>query len=151
MLSFSGNVVQILKFSRVFLFVNLLYKAGKILTFLPKNVNNMKTMKNKVLIVDDDEAILWVLRRMFEDKKIAISEARDGKTALDMLKTQEFSIAIMDIRMPEKDGLDVLQEVREIGLQIPIIIMTAQGTMKNAIEAMKRGAFDYITKPFDVG
>jgi len=116
--------VQILKFSRVFLFVNLLYKAGKILTFLPKNVNNMKTMKNKVLIVDDDEAILWVLRRMFEDKKIAISEARDGKTALDMLKTQEFSIAIMDIRMPEKDGLDVLQEVREIGLQIPIIIIS---------------------------
>src|SRR3972149_12260473 len=111
----------------------------------------MKTMKNKVLIVDDDEAILWVLRRMFEDKKIAISEARNGKTALDMLKTQEFSIAIMDIRMPEKDGLDVLQEVREIGLQIPIIIMTAQGTMKNAIEAMKRGAFDYITKPFDIG
>ena len=144
-------MVQISRFSRVFLFVNLLYKAGKILTFLPKNVNNMKTMKNKVLIVDDDEAILWVLRRMFEDKKIAISEARNGKTALDMLKTQEFSIAIMDIRMPEKDGLDVLQEVREIGLQIPIIIMTAQGTMKNAIEAMKRGAFDYITKPFDIG
>ena len=143
-------MVQISRFSRVFLFVNLLYKAGKILTFLPKNVNNMKTMKNKVLIVDDDEAILWVLRRMFEDKKIAISEARDGKTALDMLKTQEFSIAIMDIRMPEKDGLDVLKEIKEAGSKTPIIIMTAQGTMKNAIEAMKRGAFDYITKPFDI-
>ncbi|MBI3398921.1 MAG: nitrogen regulation protein NR(I) [Deltaproteobacteria bacterium] len=108
-------------------------------------------MKNRVLIVDDDEAILWVLRRMFEGKKVEVSEARDGKTAFEMLKGQDFSIAIMDIRMPEKDGLYVLKEIREAGCQIPIIIMTAQGTMKNAIEAMKRGAFDYITKPFDIG
>ena len=108
-------------------------------------------MKKRVLIVDDDESILWVLQRMFKDKKIETAEARDGKAALDMLKSQDFSIAIMDIRMPEKDGLDVLKEIKEAGCQIPIIIMTAQGTMKNALEAMKHGAFDYITKPFDIG
>lgn len=108
-------------------------------------------MKKRVLIADDDEAILWVIQQMFKDKKIETAEARDGKTALDMLKSQDFSVAIMDIRMPEKDGLDVLKEIRTGGLKIPIIIMTAQGTMKNAIEAMKRGAFDYITKPFDIG
>jgi two-component system, NtrC family, nitrogen regulation response regulator GlnG len=108
-------------------------------------------MKKKVLIADDDEAILWVIQQMFKDKKIETAAAHDGKTALDMLKSQDFSVAIMDIKMPEKDGLDVLKEIRTNGLKIPIIIMTAQGTMKNAIEAMKRGAFDYITKPFDLG
>ena len=108
-------------------------------------------MKKKVLIVDDDESILWILQRMFKDKKIETVEARDGKSALDMLKGQDLSIAIMDIRMPEKDGLDVLREIKETGCQTPIIIMTAQGTMKNAVEAMKHGAFDYITKPFDIG
>jgi len=108
-------------------------------------------MKKKVLIVDDDESILWILQRMFKDKKIETVEARDGKSALEMLKDQDLSIAIMDIRMPEKDGLDVLREIKETGCQTPIIIMTAQGTMKNAVEAMKHGAFDYITKPFDIG
>ena len=108
-------------------------------------------MKKKVLIVDDDESILWILQRMFKDKKIETVEARDGKSALDMLKGQDLSIAIMDIRMPEKDGLDVLREIKETGCQTPIIIMTAQGTMKNAVEAMKHGAFDYISKPFDIG
>ena len=108
-------------------------------------------MKKKVLIVDDDESILWILQRMFKDKKIETVEARDGKSALEMLKGQDLSIAIMDIRMPEKDGLDVLREIKETGCQTPIIIMTAQGTMKNAVEAMKHGAFDYITKPFDIG
>ncbi|MBI5327242.1 MAG: nitrogen regulation protein NR(I) [Deltaproteobacteria bacterium] len=108
-------------------------------------------MEKKVLIADDDESILWILQRMFKDKKIETVEARDGKSALEMLKHEDISIAIMDIRMPEKDGLDVLREIKEAGCHIPIIIMTAQGTMKNAVEAMKRGAFDYITKPFDIG
>jgi two-component system nitrogen regulation response regulator GlnG len=108
-------------------------------------------MKKKVLIVDDDESILWVLQRMFKDKNIEAVEARNGKAALEMLKEQDFCIAIMDIRMPEKDGLDALKEIKESGSDIPIIIMTAQGTMNNALEAMKRGAFDYITKPFDIG
>src|SRR3989304_3769537 len=107
-------------------------------------------MRNKVLIADDDESILWVLKQMLGDKKIEIAEARDGKSALEMLKGEDFSLAVMDIRMPEKDGLDVLKEVKEAGSQTPVIIMTAQGTMNNAIEAMKLGAFDYITKPFDI-
>ncbi len=107
-------------------------------------------MKKRVLVADDDESILWVLQQLFKDKNIDTAEARDGKTALEMLKTQDFSLAIMDIRMPEKDGLDVLKEIKDAGSKTPIIIMTAQGTIKNTIEAMKRGAFDYITKPFDI-
>ncbi|MBI3753758.1 MAG: nitrogen regulation protein NR(I) [Deltaproteobacteria bacterium] len=107
-------------------------------------------MKDRVLIADDDESILWVLRQMLKDKKIEAVEARDGKAAAAMLKAEDFSLAIMDIRMPEKDGLDVLKEIKDAGCRTPIIIMTAQGTMKNTVEAMKRGAFDYITKPFDI-
>lgn len=107
-------------------------------------------MKDKVLIVDDDKSILWVLKRLFKNRKIEVSEATDGNTALEMLKGQDFSLALIDIKIPEKDGLDVLKEIKKEGSSTPIIIMTAQSTMKNTIEAMKRGAFDYITKPFDL-
>ncbi|MEE9591638.1 MAG: sigma-54 dependent transcriptional regulator, partial [Thermodesulfobacteriota bacterium] len=107
-------------------------------------------MKDKVLIVDDDKSILWVLKRLFKDRKIEVSEATDGNTALEMLKGQDFSLALIDIKMPEKDGLDVLKEIKKEGSSTPVIIMTAQSTMKNTIEAMKRGAYDYITKPFDL-
>ncbi|MBI5286857.1 MAG: sigma-54-dependent Fis family transcriptional regulator, partial [Deltaproteobacteria bacterium] len=100
-----------------------------------------------ILIVDDDEGILWVLERLLREKGFGVTTARDGRTALELIKKGGFSTAIIDIRMPGKDGLEVLEE---IGGTLPVIIMTAQGTMKNAIEAMKRGAFDYITKPFDL-
>ena len=62
----------------------------------------------------------------------------------------EFSLALLDINIPEVGGLEVLTELKESGIVTPVIIMTAQSTMQNAIEAMKRGAFDYITKPFDI-
>ncbi|MCP3677508.1 MAG: sigma-54-dependent Fis family transcriptional regulator [Deltaproteobacteria bacterium] len=107
-------------------------------------------MNERVLIVDDESDIRWVLNRLLKEKKLDVVEAGDGRRALDLLLNEEFSLALLDINIPEKDGLEVLTELKESGIVTPVIIMTAQSTMQNAIEAMKRGAFDYITKPFDI-
>ncbi|MFQ5586308.1 MAG: sigma-54-dependent transcriptional regulator [Thermodesulfobacteriota bacterium] len=108
-------------------------------------------MNERVLIVDDDRDILWVLNRLLKERKIEVVEAVDGRSTLDLLREgDDFALALIDINIPEKDGLEVLTALKEEGVATPVIIMTGQTTMKNAIEAMKKGAFDYITKPFDI-
>ncbi|MBI5642053.1 MAG: sigma-54-dependent Fis family transcriptional regulator [Deltaproteobacteria bacterium] len=105
----------------------------------------------KVLIADDDESILWVLEKTLTGKKMRVIKASDGPSAEELLKTEAPSIAIIDINMPGSGGLAVLKGAKEAGNEAAIIIMTAESTMKNTLEAMKLGAFDYITKPFDIG
>ncbi|MBI1910584.1 MAG: sigma-54-dependent Fis family transcriptional regulator [Deltaproteobacteria bacterium] len=105
----------------------------------------------KVLIADDDESILWVLEQFMNDKKLQAVKAKDGFEAQSLLKSGDFSLALLDINMPGKDGLEVFKSAREEGINASVIIMTAESTMSNTLEAMKLGAFDYITKPFDLG
>ena len=107
-------------------------------------------MPPRILIVDDDESIRFVLNKALTKEGFQVVEAKDGPSALSLLKSGEFPIAFMDIRMPGMDGLAVLGRMKEAGVDTYVIIMTAQGTMRTAIEAMKLGAFDYMTKPFDV-
>ena len=104
-------------------------------------------MDKRVLIADDDKSVVWVLERFFGDKGFTVETTGDGIRALKLLKDSPPTIALIDINMPEKDGLTVLKEA---GSGVPVIIMTAETTMKNTIEAMKLGAFDYVTKPFDM-
>ncbi len=110
--------------------------------------------KNRILIVDDDASILMVLQGLLEDKGLDVVTATDGKSGAKLLSERAndapFDIAFLDINMPKKDGLTVLTEMREGGCGTSIIIMTAESTMENTLEAMRRGAFDYITKPFDL-
>ncbi|MBI4949140.1 MAG: sigma-54-dependent Fis family transcriptional regulator [Deltaproteobacteria bacterium] len=105
----------------------------------------------KALIADDDESVLWVLERFFEEKGIKALKASDGKTAGELLGREVPSLAVIDINMPGGGGLDLLKSAREEHKETYIIIMTAETTTKNALEAMKHGAFDYVTKPFDLG
>lgn len=105
----------------------------------------------KVLIADDDESILWVLERFFSDKKIECLKAGDGIEAARLLETPNITLALIDINMPGKDGLAVLKEAVEASCPAAFIIMTAESTMDNTLAAMKAGAFDYVTKPFDLG
>jgi two-component system, NtrC family, nitrogen regulation response regulator GlnG len=107
-------------------------------------------INEKVLIADDDESVRWVLKKSLEKEGIETVLAKDGVEALDRLKEGGISIALMDIRMPGMSGLEALERIRSEGLAVSVIVMTAQATMQNAIEAMRRGAFDYITKPFDL-
>jgi two-component system nitrogen regulation response regulator GlnG len=104
----------------------------------------------KVLIVDDDESVRWVLKKALEKEGIETILAKDAAEGLERLKEGDIAIVLMDIRMPGMSGLDALDKIQTDGRGASVIIMTAQATMQNAIEAMRRGAFDYITKPFDL-
>jgi len=107
-------------------------------------------MPPKILIIDDEDSIRFVLKKALTKEGYEVAEAKDGVSALAELKAGGYPLAFMDIKMPGMDGLAVLGKMKEAGLDTYVIMMTAQGTMRTAIEAMKLGAFDYITKPFDV-
>jgi nitrogen regulation protein NR(I) len=102
-----------------------------------------------ILIVDDDKSIRYSLKRMFEEK-YSILTAQNGEEALDRMKESSPDLVIMDIKMPGRNGIDVLKEMKLIDPKSLVIIMTAYGTTETAIEAMKYGAFDYILKPFPI-
>ena len=105
---------------------------------------------SRILIADDEESIRFVLREALEDSGNQVVEAADGDAAREQLAGERFDLAFFDILMPGTSGLELLEELRQRGGGPDVIIMTAQNTFENAIEAMKRGAFDYLTKPFDL-
>ncbi len=103
-----------------------------------------------LLIVDDDKAVRYSFKRMFEDE-FRILTAEDGFSALTILDTNYIGVDVvfLDVRMPGMGGLEALKKIRDITKNIPVIMMTAFGDSDTAIEAMKEGAFDYLTKPLD--
>jgi len=102
-----------------------------------------------ILIVDDDKSIRYSLKRMMEER-YSILTAQNGEEALNRIKESSPDLIIMDIKMPGRNGIDVLKEIKSIDPKSLVIIMTAYGTTETAIEAMKYGAFDYILKPFPI-
>ena len=107
-------------------------------------------MSFRILIVDDESRIRHNLRRLLERQGNEIAEAADGGEALRSMHASPFDLVIMDIRMPGMDGLEALARIRRIDPKIPVIIMTGHGSTETAIEATKRGAFEYHLKPFDL-
>jgi len=105
---------------------------------------------NRILVADDEESIRWVLSKALKQKGFSVDLAHDGRHALELIKDNCYDLAILDIKMPGITGLDLLDKVRELKNDLLVVIMTAEASMKNAVEAMKRGAYDYITKPFDL-
>jgi len=103
-----------------------------------------------ILVADDEESIRWVLERACTQHGHSVVAVASGTAALDQLRRRPFDVALVDIRMPDLSGLDVLKQAREAHIDTLFIIVTAQNTMANAIEATKRGAYDYLTKPFDL-
>ena len=103
-----------------------------------------------ILVADDEESIRFVLVKALESAGHTVLQASGGREALDRLRERPLDLAFVDLRMPDYDGLAVLAAARESGLTTPVVIVTAQNTMDNAIEAMKRGAYDYIAKPFNI-
>jgi two-component system nitrogen regulation response regulator GlnG len=110
----------------------------------------MNSPRGRILVADDEESVRWVLAKTLEEAGHTVLQASGGTDALAQLEAAGVDLAFVDLRMPDLDGLSVLGRARERDVQTPIIIITAQNTMDNAIEAMKRGAYDYITKPFNV-
>jgi two-component system, NtrC family, nitrogen regulation response regulator GlnG len=105
---------------------------------------------NNILVADDEESMRWVLSKALKKKGFNVDLARDGDEALRMIKSSNYDLAILDIKMPGLSGLELLDRVRELKSDLLVVIMTAEASMKNAVEAMKRGAYDYLTKPFDL-
>lgn len=105
---------------------------------------------NRILVADDEESMRWVLSKALKRKGFEVDLAPDGRQALELIKDNCYDLAILDIKMPGINGLDLLDKVRELKGDLLVVIMTAEASMRNAVEAMKRGAYDYITKPFDL-
>ena len=106
----------------------------------------------KILIIEDEEPIRRVLKSILEDenKTFVIDEAEDGKAGIDALIAGEYDLVLCDIKMPKKDGLEVLQEAKSQGILTPFIVLTGHGNIQTAVEAMKMGAYDFIPKPPDL-
>jgi len=104
----------------------------------------------RVLIAEDDRSLRMVMGKALASQGLAVEETGDGTQALARLTDERFDVAIVDIKMPSLSGLDLLERVRALPDPPHVIVITAQNTMANAIEAMKRGAYEYLTKPFDI-
>ncbi|MFP4650627.1 MAG: sigma-54-dependent transcriptional regulator [Desulfobacterales bacterium] len=108
-----------------------------------------KGQKPAILVVDDDAGHRTTLKTVLKSWNYSISEAEDGRAAVDMAKNTPFDLILMDVRMAIMDGIDALVEIKSYNPAIPIIIMTAYSSVDSAVEAMKAGAYDYLTKPLD--
>ncbi len=102
----------------------------------------------KILIIDDEANMLHMLRTILSREGYDIATAANGREGLEKLEAARFDIVLCDLRMPEMDGLAFLEALGEAGRLMTIIMMSAYGTVDIAIEAVKRGAYDYIAKPF---
>ena len=101
-----------------------------------------------VLVVDDDEGLRESCRLILEED-FDVLDAADGEQALGVLRASEVDVVLLDVRLPGMDGLDVLQQIKALDEQIEVILVTAVKTVRTAVTAMKLGAFDYLTKPFE--
>ncbi|MBT4875414.1 MAG: sigma-54-dependent Fis family transcriptional regulator [Desulfobacula sp.] len=109
----------------------------------------MNKQKSQILIVDDDKTHRNMLKTLLNKWGYALAEADDGQTAIDMVTEKAYDLVLMDIKMIKVSGLVALKEIKKINPAIPVIIMTAFSSIDTAVEALKNGAYDYLTKPFD--
>ena len=107
---------------------------------------------SKILIVEDEDSIRRVLKKVLteENSKYKLDEATNGEEAISLIKSQHYDLILCDIKMPKKDGIDVLEYVIGYDSTIPIIMISGHGDLKTAVKAMRLGAFDYIEKPPDL-
>lgn len=104
----------------------------------------------KILIIDDEKNIRNTLREILEYEKYEVEEAPDGEKGIEMINEKEYDVVLCDIKMPKLDGMDVLEEIMKSGIDMPFIMISAHGTIETAVEATKKGAFDFIEKPPDL-
>src|SRR5690349_15632238 len=110
----------------------------------------MKTLRGTILVADDDVDIREILKDTLNSLGARIVSAANGQECLDRVDTDVPDLILLDIEMPVMSGLDVLKVLRERGSDTAVIMITAYGTIERAVQAMKQGAYDFITKPFDL-
>lgn len=103
-----------------------------------------------ILILDDEKAIRSALRDILEDESYQVSDAPDGEAGWEFLQANKVDVVLCDIKMPKMDGLEVLDHAMEAGMDVPFIMISAHGTIETAVEATKKGAYDFLVKPPDL-
>jgi two-component system, NtrC family, nitrogen regulation response regulator NtrX len=104
----------------------------------------------KILVIDDEKAIRRSIKEILEFEKHTIDEAEDGQNGLDLALKNNYDIILSDIKMPKLDGTELLQKLVEHGIASSIIMMSGHGTIETAVDAVKKGAYDYLAKPIDL-
>jgi two-component system nitrogen regulation response regulator NtrX len=105
---------------------------------------------SKILIIDDEKSIRSTLKEILEYEKYQVDEAKDGEEGLEKLSKTDYNLILCDIKMPKMDGIEVLDKILETGKDVQVIMISAHGTIETAVEATKKGAFDFISKPPDL-
>ena len=104
----------------------------------------------RILIIDDEPAIRMALKEILEYESFEVKEAEDGAAALKMVEKESFDLIFCDIKMPHMDGIEVLSKLKEKGIETPVVIITGHGNVETAVDALKKGAYDFIQKPLDL-
>ncbi len=104
----------------------------------------------RILVADDEESIRWVLSKSLKKQGFSVDLAEDGLQARQLSRKNHYDLAVLDIKMPGLQGIELLQILQEESPETLVVVMTAESTMENAVAAMKNGAYDYLTKPFDL-
>ena len=104
----------------------------------------------KILIVDDEKSIRETLKEILEYEKYQVNEAQDGEAAWEELSKNSYDVVLCDIKMPKMDGIELLDKAVNEGIDTPFIMISAHGTIETAVDATKKGAYDFIQKPPDL-
>ncbi len=106
--------------------------------------------KNRILVIDDEEALRTVLSTELEGEGYQVNSAADGQEAINILTNSEYDLLLLDIKMPNIDGFEVLKFVKERSPNTKVVMLTGFADLKNAIESKKLGADDFVSKPYDL-
>ncbi|MBM3427636.1 MAG: sigma-54-dependent Fis family transcriptional regulator, partial [Bacteroidetes bacterium] len=104
----------------------------------------------KILLVDDEASIRMALKEILEYESHTVIESPDALAALKAVGQETFDLIISDIKMPKMDGIEFLSKVKELGIDSPVVMITGHGSIETAVDALKKGAFDFIQKPLDL-
>lgn len=104
----------------------------------------------KILVIDDEAAIRGALKEILEYESFEVDEAEDGLKGLKMAEKENYDLIFCDVKMPKMDGIEVLEKLKENGVESPVVIITGHGSIETAVEALKKGAYDFIQKPLDL-
>lgn len=112
--------------------------------------NDIQIDMAEILIIDDEKAIRETLKEILEYEKHTVSIAEDGKKGLDKIREKEFDLIFCDIKMPEMDGMDLLERIELLGIESPIVMISGHANIETAVDSLKKGAFDFLEKPLDL-
>lgn len=104
----------------------------------------------KILVIDDERPIRSTLQEILEFEKFKVETAEDGAVGLEMILNNKYDLILCDIKMPKKDGMEVLEEAISKGIDVPFVMISGHGNIETAVEAIKKGAYDFIEKPLDL-